>query len=1302
MKKSNTKKNQKEDPFLQTILDHTHMLVAYMDPKFNFIKVNKAYAKADERKPSFFPGKNHFDLYPNAENEKIFKEVVKSGKPYFAQAKAFEYAEHPERGTSYWDWSLIPIKNRDKSVEGLVLTLANVTERVLSEAKIVRAKQEWERTFDSVPDLIMILDTQYKILRANKAMAKRLGKSPKDLVGSTCYEIVHDAKNPPEFCPHTSLLKDGKEHSREAFEERLGGDLLITVSPVYDSDRTIIGSVHVARDITELKKSEKALQESEKKFRNLADQSPNMIFINIRGKVVYANKKCEEITGYKKKEFYAPDFDFRKLIAPTSQKVISEAFNKHMAGEDVEPYEYELITKDGRTLSVINVPKLITYEGEDAILGIVTDITERVRMEKALRKSEEALRESEETYRAIFENTGAISVIIEEDMTISLVNEEFEKIVGYSKEEVEWKKRWTEFMQPKDLERLRTAHLERRINPESAPRHYELGFINKQGKIIDVFATVDMIPGTRKTVASAIDISVLKQAEKAMRESEQRYRMLAENTVDIIYVLDENLRRTYVSPSVERVLGYTPEEHSKQDREDFYTPESLKVFQATIKERWERLKSGFDKDRPIKLELEALHKDGSSRWLETRAKPIYDAEDNFRGVIGASRDITERKHLEKQIKEAHDELEQKVQLRTKELVMANEQLLKEIEERKRVEESLTEAELRYRTVADFTYDWEYWIDLDGNFLYVSPSSKRITGYKAEDFIKDPTLLKKIIIKEDQQKWIDQHAGPIRDEPHELQFRIRSKNGEERWIEHVCLPVKDEKGNFLGYRASNRNITHRKKIEDELKMKDSAITSSISGIGITDTEGKLVYVNDSLVKMWGYDRADEILGRDLPEFWEGDGIYKTVEALRTRGWRIGEDTGKRKDRSVFPVQFAASVIKDKDGKPMYLLGSFIDISAQKAMEEDLKTKERSLAEAQRIAHLGNWDWNIVTNELYWSDEIYRIFGLAPQEFGATYEAFLDTVHPDDRGMVERSVDEALKDNKPYSIDHRIVLPDGSIRIVHEQAEVMRDDSGQAIHMAGTVQDITEQKKAEEDRRQLREELTHVSRVTTIGTLTGALAHEINQPLTAIMSNTQAALRFLSTEKPNLDELREILSDIVYDTARSSEVIHQLRDFMKKGEIEATSLDINETIQEVIHLTQRDAESRNIAIRFHKGENLPEVMGDKVQLQQVILNLVINGFDSMMYQEAGSRELMIRTDLDKDNQIHVAVCDKGIGIEDKKLEEIFEPFVSTKPEGMGLGLSINRYIINAHNGHMWAENNPDHGATIHLTLPVKAAK
>jgi len=246
---------------LETLLDHTHMMVAYLDPQFNFVRVNRAYAKADEREPSFFPGKNHFDLYPNQENEEIFSHVVERGEPYFAYAKPFVYKEHPERGVTYWDWSLIPIKDLAGAVSGLVLTVVNVTERICME---------------------------------------------------------------------------------------------------------------------------ESLRESEEKFRNLAEQSPNMIFINKKGKVVYANRECERIMGYKRKEFYLPDFDFFTLISPESVDLVKRSFSRHMKGEEVTPYEYTLVTKGGEKIQAIHTTKLIKYEGESAFLGIVTDITERKHAEEAL------------------------------------------------------------------------------------------------------------------------------------------------------------------------------------------------------------------------------------------------------------------------------------------------------------------------------------------------------------------------------------------------------------------------------------------------------------------------------------------------------------------------------------------------------------------------------------------------------------------------------------------------------------------------------------------------------------------------------------------------------------------------------------------------------------------------------------------------------------------------------------------------------------------------------------------------------
>jgi len=241
---------------LSEVLDTTPMLVACMDREFNFVFVNRAYASADARTPDFFPGKNHFALYPNAENEAFFRRVVETGEPCRVTAKRFEYKEHPERGVSYWDWSLVPIKDGDGRVERLVLTLFDATERRRSEEEALQARSDWERTFDSVPDLIAILDREHRVVRVNRAMAQRLGMTAEQCIGQACYHCVHDADAPPDECPHRRALADGHIHAIEVREDRLGGDFLVSCTPLFDEKGCLLGSVHIARDITDRKAAE--------------------------------------------------------------------------------------------------------------------------------------------------------------------------------------------------------------------------------------------------------------------------------------------------------------------------------------------------------------------------------------------------------------------------------------------------------------------------------------------------------------------------------------------------------------------------------------------------------------------------------------------------------------------------------------------------------------------------------------------------------------------------------------------------------------------------------------------------------------------------------------------------------------------------------------------------------------------------------------------------------------------------------------------------------------------------------------
>lgn len=248
-----------------------------------------------------------------------------------------------------------------------------------------------------------------------------------------------------------------------------------------------------------------------------------------------------------------------------------------------------------------------------------------------------------------------------------------------------------------------------------------------------------------------------------------------------------------------------------------------------------------------------------------------------------------------------------------------------------------------------------------------------------------------------------------------------------------------------------------------------------------------------------------------------------------------------------------------------------------------------------------------------------------------------------------------------------------------------------------QEATDRERAEEESHLLREKLDHVARAATMGELAAALAHELNQPLAGILSNAQAAQRFLAGEAPDLDEVRGALADIVDDDNRATEVIRKLRTLFEKGELERKPVDINETIREVASLVQDEIVNKNVSMELHLAADLPNILGDRVQLQQVVLNLLLNAVEAMDKAEADSAELVVRTSGEASTGVTVSVQDSGTGIEEENGERLFDAFVTTKPDGLGMGLSISRSIIEAHGGRLWCTRNPDRGSTFHFTLP-----
>ncbi len=274
----------------------------------------------------------------------------------------------------------------------------------------------------------------------------------------------------------------------------------------------------------------------------------------------------------------------------------------------------------------------------------------------------------------------------------------------------------------------------------------------------------------------------------------------------------------------------------------------------------------------------------------------------------------------------------------------------------------------------------------------------------------------------------------------------------------------------------------------------------------------------------------------------------------------------------------------------------------------------------------------------------------------------------------------------------------VRWISAHGRCTYDKEGKPVRMSGVSQDITERERAQVETSRLQQELTHIGRVSLMGELTAALAHELNQPLTAMASNAQAGQRYLAMPVPRLDQVREILADVAGDARRAGEIIHRLRTLLRKDAGRFRPLDLNEVIREVVGLTRTDAIIRHQPITLALSPDLPAVMGDRVQLQQVLLNLVLNGMDAMADQPAAVRQLQILT-VSEAGTARVGVRDQGCGIPPDKTEDIFESFFTTKPGGMGMGLAISRSIIEAHGGRIWAENNPDRGATFWFTVPAQ---
>ncbi len=401
---------------------------------------------------------------------------------------------------------------------------------------------------------------------------------------------------------------------------------------------------------------------------------------------------------------------------------------------------------------------------------------------------------------------------------------------------------------------------------------------------------------------------------------------------------------------------------------------------------------------------------------------------------------------------------------------------------------------------------------------------------------------------------------------------------------------------------------------------------------------------------------------------------------------GRDAGKH----VRSVKDCARAIRELSEK----------LRAQKQEEQQLRLRIDYLAFGQEITRTGTWAWSPSSGDLYWSREHFRIFGLDPARDNVSHEVFFRMVHPQERVHVEEEFRKTVRAGRAFEGEFRIVRPDGVIKHIYRRGHPVFGERGKLTEYVGTVADITERRHSEEPLDSMQAEVARASRAMTLRQLTASIAHEVNQPLAAVVANANAALRWLAGNSPRIGKARQALSRIVRDGNRASEIIVRIRALLRRTAAEREPLSLNSVVQEVIGLLRTELRRSSIVVCADLAANLPAICGDRVQMQQVLLNLIMNAIESMSAVMARSRFLEIATVADATG-VEVSVGDRGTGVDERVLDRIFEPFYTTKPQGMGIGLAICRSIVEAHGGRLWAVRNAPVGATFRFRLPVNGA-
>jgi len=547
------------------------------------------------------------------------------------------------------------------------------------------------------------------------------------------------------------------------------------------------------------------------------------------------------------------------------------------------------------------------------------------------------------------------------------------------------------------------------------------------------------------------------------------------------------------------------------------------------------------------------------------------------------------------------------------------------------------------------------------------------------------------------------------QPFGAEYRLRRSDGVYRWFYGHAVPVRSHDGPLLRWCNLVTDIEERKQAVDVLRSSERQLNAILDNIpamvAIHNVSGELELYNRAAREYHGpcvedprqWRISDVVHPDDLPAL-----LAARVRAVETGQAVETEPRLRRADGTYRWFHVRAVRCEDYDGASRWY-SVRTDIHDRRTAEDALRRSEAFLLEVQRLSRTGGWRYDLASGIVESSPEIQRVYEPQPGEDISRPSFWFDRIHPDDRPRVQAQFERCMHEKTDYRAGYRIVLPDGSIRYQYATGHPVTNDAGELVEFVGASMDMTEHwlattelERASEAVRDLQAKMSRAAQIATVGELAGSIAHEVNQPLAAVVTNGHACLRWLSASPPNLPKAVEAAERIVKDGKDAGEVVRRVRSLFKRTTIEKARLYLGEVIREVVRLLDSYPARQHVSLDVMLDPDVPPVFADRVQLQQLLLNLMLNALEALEPVSGRVKQLSVRSKRAEAHQAVIQIADNGIGLDDPALA--FEPFVTTKPEGMGLGLAICRSIVSAHEGRLSAERNAGFGMTFTVTLPI----